>query len=51
MILPTSSSDAEMANLFNNYFSSVFTDEDAASLPVVDLTGTTLIPNSIEFTP
>ena len=32
----TSSSDAEMANLFNDYFSSTFTDEDATSFPAVD---------------
>ena len=40
-----------MANLFNVYFSSIFTDKDTTSFPAVDLTGTPLISNSIEFTP
>ena len=47
----TLSSDAEMANLLKDYFSSVFTDEDSTSLPAVDPTGTLLISNSVEFTP
>jgi len=46
-----SNSHAEIANLFNNYFSSVFTDEDTTTFPAVDLTGTPLINDSIEFTP
>jgi len=40
-----------MANLFNDYFSSVFTDEATTCFPAVDPTGTPLVPDSIEFTP
>jgi len=45
------SSDMEMATMFNNYFSSVFTCENTISLPTSDSTGTPLISDSIEFTP
>ena len=47
----TASSDAEMATMFNEYFSSVFTCEDTSSLPVIDTTSAPLISDSIEFTP
>ena len=45
------SSDVEMATMFNDYFSSVFTREDTSSFPVTDTTSTPLISDSIEFTP
>jgi len=44
------SSDSEMATLFNNYFSTVFTNEDTTSIPAIDSTGSTPIPESIDFT-
>ena len=43
------SSDTEMATMFNNYFSSVFTCKDTTSLPTSDSTGTPLIPDSIHW--
>jgi len=45
------SSDSEMATLFNNYFSTVFTNEDTTSILAIDTTGSTPIPESIYFTP
>ena len=44
-------SDLEMATLFNEYFSSVFTCEDITSIPTVDSTGSPLLNDSIEITP
>jgi len=37
--------------LFNNYFSTVFTNEDTTSILATDPTGSTPIPESIYFTP
>ena len=45
------SPDAELATMLNDYFSSVFTCEDATSFFVVYLVGGPLISDSIEFTP
>jgi len=42
--------DSEMATLFNNYFF-YFTNEDTTSIPATDPTGSTSIPESIDFTP
>ena len=44
-------SDTEMATHFNEYFSSVFTCEDTASIPTVDSTSSPLLDDSIEITP
>ena len=43
-------SNSEMATLFNNYFSTVFTSEDITSIPVIDPIVSTSIPESIDFT-
>ena len=43
--------DTEMATHFNEYFSSVFTCEDTASIPTVDSTSSLLLDDSIEITP
>ena len=44
-------SDSEMATLFNDYFSSVFTGEDANTIPTTDASGTPPITNSIDIIP
>ena len=44
-------SDFEMATLFNNYFSTVFTNEDITSTPAIDPNGSPPISESIDFTP
>jgi len=44
-------SDIDMATHFNQYFSSVFTCEDTASIPIVDSTSFPPLDDSIEITP
>ena len=44
-------SDIEMATLFNEYFSTVFTCEDITNIPTVDSHGSPLLDDSIEITP
>ena len=44
-------SDSEMATLFNDYFSSVFTCEDTNTIPTTDASGTPPITDSIDITP
>ena len=44
-------SDFEIATLFNNYFSTVFTNENIASTPAIDPNGSLPISESIDFTP
>ena len=44
-------SDSEMATLFNDYFSSVFTCEDTNTTLTTDASGTPPITNSIDIIP